>query len=290
MYQDQRLQRPSTTADFEFLSKLGQGSFGVVYKVRRKADKGIYVMKQINIAQMNAHLRKEALNEVKILSSLDNAYIVKYYESFLEKNFLNIVMEYCEGGDLANLIKNSPKALPEGKVWKFLIQICTGLAYVHSKKILHRDIKSMNIFLSKNEDVRIGDLGVAKALAETGNFAHTMIGTPYYLSPEMCEERPYNSKSDMWAVGCVLYEMCTKRHPFEANNQAALILKIINGKYAPIPSSYSPELTDILNLCLNRDYKKRPGAKTILNRTGNSNYTLVHNKFEYKMSARKLKH
>ncbi len=277
MYHDQRLQRPSTTADFEFLSKLGQGSFGVVYKVRRKADKGIYVMKQINIAQMNAHLRKEALNEVKILSSLDNAYIVKYYESFLEKNFLNIVMEYCEGGDLANLIKNSLKALPESKVWKFLIQICTGLAYVHSKKILHRDIKSMNIFLSKNEDVRIGDLGVAKALAETGNFAHTMIGTPYYLSPEMCEERPYNSKSDMWAVGCVLYEMCTKRHPFEANNQAALILKIINGKYAPIPSSYSPELTDILNLCLHRDYKKRPGAKTILSRAGKpSNIIIVH--------------
>ena len=122
MYADQRVQRPSTTGDFEFLNKLGQGSFGVVYKVRRKADKGIYVMKQINIAQMSHNLRKEALNEVKILSSLNNAYIVKYYESFIEKNYLNIVMEYCEGGDLANLIKNSPKTLPESKVWKFLIQ------------------------------------------------------------------------------------------------------------------------------------------------------------------------
>jgi len=266
MYGDQRLQKPSTTGDFEFLNKLGQGSFGVVYKVRRKADKGIYVMKQINIAQMSHNLRKEALNEVKILSSLNNDYIVKYYESFIEKNYLNIVMEYCEGGDLANLIKNSIKTLPESKIWKFLIQICIGLAYVHGKKVLHRDIKSMNIFLSKSEDVRIGDLGVAKALAETHNFAHTMIGTPYYLSPEMCEEKPYNSKSDMWAVGCVLYEMCTKRHPFEATNQAALVLKIINGKYAPISPIYSPEITQILNLLLNRDYKKRPGASTLLSR------------------------
>ena len=268
MYNGQIVQRPSTTSDFEFLGKLGQGSFGVVYKVKRKVDKKIYVLKQINIAQMNPKMRKEALNEVKILSSLDNSFIVKYHESFIEKNYLNIIMEYCEGGDLANYIKAQPKPLSENKTWKFFIQLCIGLAYIHSKKILHRDIKSMNVFLSKNEDVRIGDLGVAKVLAETGKFAHTMIGTPYYLSPEMCEEKPYNAKSDMWALGCVLYEMCTKRHPFEANNQAALILKIINGKYAPIPSSYSAELTEILNLCLCRDYKKRPFASTLLKRPG----------------------
>ena len=275
MYQDHRLQRPSSINDFEILSKLGQGSFGIVYKVRRKIDKGAYVLKQINIAQMNTKLRKEALNEVKILSSLDNLYIVKYFESFVEKNNLYIIMEYCEGGDLAQYIKaQGVKPLNENKIWKFLIQICMGLAFIHDKKVLHRDIKSMNVFLSKQEEVRIGDLGVAKILADTGNFAHTMIGTPYYLSPEMCEEKPYNSKSDVWALGCVIYEMCTKRHPFEATNQAALIMKIINGKYPPIPSTnYSPELIEIANLCLIRDYKKRPSAKAILAKPCNLKYS-----------------
>ena len=217
--------------DYELLAELGKGSFGIVYRVRRKSDGVILVLKQINIAQLPAPLRSAALNEVKILSSLDNPYIVKYYDSFIEKNMLNIFMEYCEGGDLSQYMKQfNGKPLHENKIWKFFIQMCLGLDYIHQKKILHRDIKSLNIFLTKDENIRIGDLGVAKVLAETTNFAHTMVGTPYYLSPEMAEEKPYNEKSDVWALGCVLYQLCTGRHPFEASNQAALLLKIIRGK------------------------------------------------------------
>lgn len=104
-----------------------------------------------------------------------------------------------------------------------------GLEHIHKNKILHRDIKTLNIFLNKNETVKIGDLGVAKAL-NTNDFARTMVGTPFYLSPELCEEKPYNEKSDIWALGCLLYELCTFKHPFEATNQASLILKIIRGK------------------------------------------------------------
>jgi NIMA (never in mitosis gene a)-related kinase 1/4/5 len=113
------------------------------------------------------------------------------------------------------------------------------LNYLHVNKILHRDIKSYNIFLTDDDNVRIGDLGVAKIISDTSNFAHTIVGTPYYLSPELCEERPYNQKSDVWALGCVLYEMCCLRHPFEATSQAALALKIIKGKYKPIPTTFS---------------------------------------------------
>jgi NIMA (never in mitosis gene a)-related kinase len=156
---------------------------------------------------------------------------VKYYDSFLEKNILNIVMEFCEGGDLASYLRQQlGRPLSENKIWKFLIQMSLGLDYIHKKKILHRDIKSMNIFLAKDESIRIGDLGVAKVLCEEGNFAHTMVGTPYYLSPEMCEEKPYNEKSDVWALGCVLYELCTFKHPFDAANQGSLILKIVRGR------------------------------------------------------------
>ena len=201
-------------SDYEILNKLGEGSFGTVYKVQRKNDKKTCVMKQINMSKMNSRARNEAKNEVTILSQLDNDYIVKYYDSFLETNTLCIVMEYCEGGDLANYMKNqSGRPLNENKIWKFFIQMCLGLEYIHKLKILHRDIKTLNIFLTKDESVRIGDLGVAKVLCDTSNFAHTMVGTPYYLSPEMCEEKPYNEKSDVWALGCVLYEICTNKHP-----------------------------------------------------------------------------
>jgi NIMA (never in mitosis gene a)-related kinase len=107
-----------------------------------------------------------------------------------------------------------------------------GLEYIHRNKILHRDIKTLNIFMNKGEELKIGDLGVAKMLT-SNEFAQTMVGTPFYLSPELCEEKPYNEKSDVWALGCLLYELCTYRHPFEAQNQASLILKIIRGKYSP---------------------------------------------------------
>lgn len=112
--------------------------------------------------------------------------------------------------------------------------------------------------MSKDEQIRIGDLGVAKALQENMNFAHTMVGTPFYLSPEMCEEKPYNEKSDVWALGCVIYEMCTYKHPFEAKTQAALILRIIRGKYDAIPSIYTKDLNEVIDLCLRRDYNSRP--------------------------------
>ena len=103
------------------------------------------------------------------------------------------------------------------------------------------------MFLSKEEDIRIGDLGVAKVLEDTTNFAHTMVGTPYYLSPEMCEQKPYNEKSDIWALGCIMYELATYKHPFDATNQGALILRILKGRFTPIPTTYSVDLAELIN-------------------------------------------
>ncbi len=129
---------------------------------------------------------------------------------------------------------------------------------------MHRDIKTINMFLAKEDSIKIGDLGVAKMLNQTANMAHTVVGTPYYLSPELCEEKPYNNKSDIWSLGCVLYELCTLRHPFEAANQGALILKILRGKFNPIPSIYSKPLHDMIDLLLKKDYRQRPTITDIL--------------------------
>jgi NIMA (never in mitosis gene a)-related kinase len=158
------------------------------------------------------------------------------------------------------------KALTEATIWKFFLEMSLGLHYLHSNKILHRDIKTINMFLAAGNKIKIGDLGVAKLLSQTANFAHTVVGTPYYLSPELCEEKPYNHKSDIWSLGCVLYELCTLKHPFESNNQGALILKIVRGKYNPISSQYSKELAAMVDCCLCKDYKKRPSIQEILDK------------------------
>lgn len=254
--------------NYEILNKLGQGSFGVVYKVRRKTDRGLFVLKQINMAALDARSRRDAVNEASILSKLECPYIVKYYESFEDKNNLNIILEYCEGGDLYKVMKGQMgKNFSENRIWKYFIQLVIGLDYLHRKRILHRDLKSLNVFMTKDGDVRIGDLGVAKMMHDSGNFANTMVGTPYYISPEMCEEKAYNNKNDVWSLGCILYELCTFKHPFEATNQAALILKIVKGKFTPIPSTlYSQDLVSMVDWLLSRDYVKRPSTKEILAR------------------------
>lgn len=151
------------------------------------------------------------------MSKLENKYIVKMYESFTSDMKINIIMEFCENGDLGLLLKRQMgRSLAEEKIWKFFIEMCLGIQYLHLNRILHRDIKTINMFLTKDDMIKIGDLGVAKMLNQTANMAHTVVGTPYYLSPELCEEKPYNNKSDIWSLGCVLYELCTLKHPFEA--------------------------------------------------------------------------
>lgn len=147
-------------------------------------------------------------------------------------------------------------------MWDFFIQTCLGVQYLHTRRILHRDLKTINLFLSKAGRLKIGDLGVAKEVKET--HTETIVGTPYYLSPELCEEKPYNNKSDIWSLGCILYELCTLKHPFDAKTQGGLFLKIIKGSYQPISSIYSKSLSDIIHKCLQKNCKDRPSIQQIL--------------------------
>ena len=253
--------------DYIIQEKLGTGSYGIVFKVLNKIDKKYYVLKQISLLNLNSIQIEEVKNEAKILSSLHSINIVSWYEHFEENNNLNIIMEYCDGGDLSNYLneqKKTNKPLTEEKIWKFFIQMCMGISYIHKRKILHRDLKTLNIFLTKDEKVKIGDLGVAKELSQKTDFAKTFVGTPYYLSPEICEEKPYNEKSDIWALGCIVYEMATNKHPFNATNQGALILKILKGKYDAISSSYSSELKKIIELMLEKNNFKRASIEDII--------------------------
>ena len=249
--------------------RIGVGSYGRVYKVFK--NNKYYVLKEIPLNSSTAVEKiKSVKNEAQILSSLNNKYVVKFYESFKMNQNIYIVMEYCDRGDLCsflNKIKKTRKSddyyLDENFVWKLFIQMSIGLYYIHSKKIIHRDIKTLNIFLTKDLDAKIGDLGVAKILEDT-NHANTFIGTPYYVSPEMCKNKPYNEKSDIWALGCILYELLTFNHPFTANNQPALFIKILNSNFNPFPPGVPEDLKKMVEFILQKNCQERPSMEEII--------------------------
>ena len=195
-------------------------------------------------------------------------------------------MEYANDGDLSKKIRAQKqkifgeKYFSEEKIMQYFYQICRGLQYIHSKNIIHRDIKSQNIFLMKNGKLKIGDFGIAKALTETKNNASTVIGTPYYFSPEIINGEPYNYKTDIWSLGVVLYEMCCLKLPFESNNIAQLSIKIMKGKYDPIPNRYSKNMANLIKDMLNIDQKLRPNITEVMQSPLIKNYHI--NKYSNK--------
>ncbi|XP_062857952.1 serine/threonine-protein kinase Nek1 isoform X2 [Trichomycterus rosablanca] len=252
---------------YEKVRKIGEGSFGKAILVRSKEDGRQYVIKEIGISRMSNKERRESRKEVAVLANMSHPNIVQYKASFEESGCLYIVMDYCEGGDLFKKINNQNGVLfPEEQILDWFVQICLALKHVHERKILHRDIKSQNIFLTKDGTVQLGDFGIARVLNSTVELARTCIGTPYYLSPEICENKPYNNKSDIWALGCVLYEMCTLKHAFEAGNMKNLVLKIIRGSYPPVSVNYSQDLQTLLGQLFKRNPRERPSVSAILDK------------------------
>uniref|UniRef100_A0A3Q2HCJ8 non-specific serine/threonine protein kinase n=1 Tax=Equus caballus TaxID=9796 RepID=A0A3Q2HCJ8_HORSE len=247
------------------LQKIGEGSFGKAVLVKSTEDERQYVIKEINISRMSNKEREESRREVAVLANMKHPNIVQYRESFEENGSLYIVMDYCEGGDLFKRINAQKGVLfQEDQILDWFVQICLALKHVHDRKILHRDIKSQNIFLTKDGTIQLGDFGIARVLNSTVELARTCIGTPYYLSPEICENKPYNNKSDIWALGCVLYEMCTLKHAFEAGNMKNLVLKIISGSFPPVSLHYSYELRSLLSQLFKRNPRDRPSVNSIL--------------------------
>ncbi|XP_056345448.1 serine/threonine-protein kinase Nek1 isoform X3 [Oenanthe melanoleuca] len=245
--------------------KIGEGSFGKAILVKAKEDGQQYVIKEINISKMSNKEREESRREVAVLANMKHPNIVLYRESFEENGCLYIVMDYCEGGDLFKKI-NAQKGIlfSEDQILDWFVQICLALKHIHDRKILHRDIKSQNIFLTKDGTIQLGDFGIARVLNSTAELARTCIGTPYYLSPEICQNKPYNNKSDIWALGCVLYEMCTLKHAFEAGNMKNLVLKIISGPFPPVSMHYSYDLRNLLSQLFKRNPRNRPSVNSIL--------------------------
>lgn len=235
----------------------------------------------MNIENMTDQEKKETLLEAKILEKLDHPNIIKFKEVFIAKKpkyTLNIVTDYADGGDLSSKIKNQKgKCFSETQILDWFTQISLSIKHIHDKKILHRDLKSQNIFLTANGMVKLGDFGIAKCLETTLQKAMTIVGTPYYLSPEIVQNKPYSFKSDIWSLGVLLYEMTALKMPFDASSLPMLSLKIIKGNYNPLPYTFSKDIRNLVSNLLLVDPNKRPSIneilsnnKKLINRTTNN--------------------
>ena len=276
----------SSLNDFKIGKLLGKGAFGMVILVHRIIDGQTYAMKQVRISQLTDKEKKNSLNEIRILASLSHKNIIGYKDAFFDENSktLNIVMEYADGGDMSQKIKYNLKhglLFRENIIWKYLIQILEGLNYLHEHNIIHRDLKSANIFLTKQGNVKIGDLNVSK-IAKIG-MAYTQTGTPYYASPEIWLDKPYNFKSDIWSLGCILYELCQLKPQFRGTSLKNLCFNIQRGIYEPIMSFYSDDLKKIIDLMLRTDPNMRPTTGQIL-----KSKLIINKKKELKIEEDKI--
>ncbi|KAF0701215.1 Aste57867_8289 [Aphanomyces stellatus] len=269
------------------LERIGKGSFGSAYLAEKRGEPGKrYVIKEV---QIDPRDQKAAVREARLLAALDHPNIIACKEHFLvppSNKVFCIVTEYADGGDLRKLLKQYEAAgrrLTEAQVLDLLVQICLALKHVHDRKILHRDIKPENIFLMQSRIVKLGDFGVAKVLSNTMACADTQTGTPYYTSPEICHGLQYNHKTDVWSLGCVVYEMITQSHAFDGRNQKQLFQNIAYGAYdtSRLDGS-SASLTQLVTSMLAKAPRERPSINAIL-RT-----PIVRDRIQTFLSAREM--
>lgn len=253
---------------YKKIKVLGKGSFGKAFLVEAESDGSKAVIKKIDIAKLSDEEKRDTIKEAKILEVLNHPNIIRFKEVYkTKKGQLCIVMDYADGGDLQSKIKEQRAKggyLEEATVLNWFTQICLAMKHCHDRKILHRDLKAQNIFLTKNGIVKLGDFGIAKVLSSTVEQAVTIVGTPYYLSPEIIQNNPYSFKSDIWSLGVLLYEMCALQPPFNGKNIHMLAMQIVKGQYLPVPNVFSFELRGLIKKMITQDPSKRPNINHIL--------------------------
>eukprot|EP00002_Diphylleia_rotans_P040816 TRINITY_DN9773_c0_g1_i1.p1 TRINITY_DN9773_c0_g1~~TRINITY_DN9773_c0_g1_i1.p1 ORF type:complete len:507 (+),score=106.76 TRINITY_DN9773_c0_g1_i1:44-1564(+) len=264
--------KASTLDNYVVVGDIGRGSFGLVSRIRRKSDSKELVWKELDYGKMNEKEKQLLVSEVNILRELRHPNIVRYYDRIIdrERTKIYIVMEWCEGGDLSRVIKRCRRNstyIDEDQIWKIFSQILLALHDCHHHKggaILHRDIKPGNIFLDAQQNVKLGDFGLARILSKESLYARTYVGTPFYMSPEQIKESDYNEKSDIWSLGCLIYELGALVPPFEARNQLELAEKIISGRFNDLPAPYSEELGRVIKSMIQVEQARRPTTDELL--------------------------
>eukprot|EP00730_Choanoeca_flexa_P002840 TRINITY_DN11199_c0_g3_i3.p1 TRINITY_DN11199_c0_g3~~TRINITY_DN11199_c0_g3_i3.p1 ORF type:complete len:736 (+),score=150.32 TRINITY_DN11199_c0_g3_i3:206-2413(+) len=258
---------------FQRVKVIGKGSFGAAILVRQGSH--LYVQKEVVLSGMAQKEKDEALHEATVLKRLKHPHIIRYIDSGMSSTRLWIIMDYATGGDLDEYITKRRETKtymrPEQALGMFA-QTCSAIKYIHERKILHRDLKSKNVFLDKAVSpdhiptVKLGDFGIAKVLDCTKAYAKTQIGTPYYLAPEICNDRPYSYRADSWALGVILFECLALHVPFNATSLKALVHKITRSTTPAIPAQYQciAGLGELVNALLEKEPGRRPVVQEVL--------------------------
>lgn len=258
------LPAPGDLAKYDIQRRIGSGKFSVVYRAKRLADKSVCALKKIQVFDIkDEKSRTKCLQEVKLLEALRHEHIVRYYDSFIEEGVLFIVFEWAAGGDLKAVIREAERCkspLDEGVVWSYFRQMSEGLQHMHDLRMMHRDIKPANLFITGSGVVKLGDMGLGRQLSEESVAAFSKVGTPLYMSPELLKGDGYDLKSDIWSLGCVLYEMAKLRSPFKTDDQNlyALFQRITTCEYPPLDEGLSKDLRDLVAQMVQIESAQRP--------------------------------
>ncbi len=249
--------------NYEIVKAIGKGKFAVVYRALNLTDGQTVALKRISVDTIDDKTRDKTLKEIKLVQSLDHPNIIKYMDSFISENDLVMVFEWAAAGDLKRQLRKQQErgvGFDERIIWKYFSQIADALQHMHERRVMHRDLKPANIFLTPNGTIKVGDLGLSRELSEHTVQAHSKVGTPLYMSPEVLRGDGYDFKSDVWSLGCMLYELAMLKSPFKSEglNLYALFQKISAGDYQPLPDEYSEKLRSLTYTMISTDPKDRP--------------------------------
>ncbi|XP_029121502.1 MAP3K epsilon protein kinase 1 isoform X3 [Elaeis guineensis] len=257
----------SKTLDNKYMlgDEIGKGAYGRVYKGLDLENGDFVAIKQVSLENIPQEDLNIIMQEIDLLKNLNHKNIVKYLGSLKTKTHLHIILEYVENGSLANIIRpNKFGPFPESLVAVYIAQVLEGLVYLHEQGVIHRDIKGANILTTKEGLVKLADFGVATKLTEADVNTHSVVGTPYWMAPEVIEMSGVCAASDIWSVGCTVIELLTCVPPYYDLQPMPALFRIVQDVHPPIPEGLSPDITDFLRQCFKKDAMQRPDAKTLL--------------------------